>query len=85
MDRVGIIDIGPSSLRLMLTEVDENGYFKFDIDIKDDFTDKFSVIKYKFSNDFHFYISIILLIINFLFLLHLIFYYKKRHKQIATE
>ncbi|WP_066894788.1 Ppx/GppA phosphatase family protein [Clostridium nigeriense] len=34
MDRVGIIDIGPSSLRLMLTEVDENGYFKIIDELK---------------------------------------------------
>lgn len=34
MDRVGIIDIGPSSLRLMLTEVDKNGYFKIIDELK---------------------------------------------------
>ncbi|GAA0084625.1 exopolyphosphatase [Clostridium sp. CTA-7] len=34
MDRVGIIDIGPSSLRLMLTEVNENGYFKIIDELK---------------------------------------------------
>ena len=28
MDRIGIIDIGTSSLRIMLTEVNKNGYFK---------------------------------------------------------
>ncbi|TGY43366.1 Ppx/GppA family phosphatase [Clostridium sartagoforme] len=34
MDRIGIVDIGPSSLRLMLTEVDENGYFKIIDELK---------------------------------------------------
>ena len=34
MDRVGIIDIGPSSLRLMLTEVNEHGYFKIIDELK---------------------------------------------------
>lgn len=34
MNRVGIIDIGPSSLRLMLTEVDKNGYFKIIDELK---------------------------------------------------
>ena len=34
MDRIGIIDIGPSSLRLMLTEVDKNGYFKIIDELK---------------------------------------------------
>ncbi|MDU2158545.1 MAG: Ppx/GppA family phosphatase, partial [Clostridium sp.] len=34
MNRVGIIDIGPSSLRLMLTEVNENGYFKIIDELK---------------------------------------------------
>ena len=34
MNRIGIIDIGPSSLRLMLTEVDKNGYFKIIDELK---------------------------------------------------
>ncbi|MBE6054088.1 MAG: Ppx/GppA family phosphatase [Clostridium sartagoforme] len=34
MDRVGIIDIGPSSLRLILTEVDKSGYFKIIDELK---------------------------------------------------
>ena len=34
MNRIGIIDIGPSSLRLMLTEVDENGYFQIIDELK---------------------------------------------------
>ena len=34
MNRIGIVDIGPSSLRLMLTEVDENGYFKIIDELK---------------------------------------------------
>ena len=34
MDRIGVIDIGPSSLRLMLTEVDENGYFNIIDELK---------------------------------------------------
>lgn len=34
MDKIGIIDIGPSSLRLMLTEVNENGYFKIIDELK---------------------------------------------------
>ena len=34
MDRIGIIDIGPSSLRLMLTEVNKNGYFKIIDELK---------------------------------------------------
>ncbi|MBQ6820583.1 MAG: Ppx/GppA family phosphatase [Clostridium sp.] len=34
MDRIGIIDIGPSSLRLMLSEVDKNGYFKIIDELK---------------------------------------------------
>lgn len=34
MDRIGIIDIGPSSLRLILTEVDKNGYFKIIDELK---------------------------------------------------
>ena len=34
MDRIGIIDIGPSSLRLMLTEINNNGYFKIIDELK---------------------------------------------------
>ena len=34
MDKIGIIDIGPSSLRLMLTEVNKNGYFKIIDELK---------------------------------------------------
>ncbi|ATD54743.1 Ppx/GppA phosphatase family protein [Clostridium chauvoei] len=34
MNRVGVIDIGPSSVRLMLTEVEEGGYFKIIDELK---------------------------------------------------
>lgn len=34
MIRVGVIDIGPSSIRLLLTEVSENGYFKIIDELK---------------------------------------------------
>ena len=34
MNRIGVIDIGPNSLRLMLTEVEENGYFKIVDELK---------------------------------------------------
>ena len=28
MNKIGVIDIGPNTLRLMLTEVEDDGYFK---------------------------------------------------------
>lgn len=34
MDRIGIIDIGPNSLRLMLSEINNNGYFKIIDELK---------------------------------------------------
>lgn len=34
MDRIGIIDIGPNSLRLMLAEINNNGYFKIIDELK---------------------------------------------------
>ena len=34
MNRIGVIDIGPNSLRLMLTEVEDDGYFKIIDELK---------------------------------------------------
>lgn len=34
MNRIGVIDIGPNSLRLMLTEIEDNGYFKIIDELK---------------------------------------------------